>query len=111
MRKWGYLFALFTVLFSTNVRAELECAIDLYKAPTSGQGQGAVLGGWAKGKSHPIFVTVKNYGIPYTTMTDRNGRWSIFFRLLSSRVSAEVWNSETQEFSECKDRSTDIRFQ
>jgi hypothetical protein len=95
--------SLILAFLSSPAWGALECAIDLYKAPTSGQGGGAVIGGWAKGKSHPIYVTLKNAGIPYTTMTDRDGRWSIFFRLLSSRVTAEVWSPEAGEYSKCSD--------
>ncbi len=103
MHKVISISVLILFCLSSSARAALECAIDLYNAPTSGQGQGAVIGGWAKGKPHPMYVTLRNAGISYTTMTDRDGRWSIFFKLLSSRVTAEVWSSETGEHSKCSD--------
>lgn len=103
MKKFSFVCVLALCYLASPATAAIECAIDLYKAPTSGQGQGAVIGGWAKGNVHPMYVTLTNARIPYTTLTDRNGRWSIFFRLLSSKATAEVWSPETGEHSECSD--------
>lgn len=83
--------------------ASVDCATTFYKAPTSGQGGGAVLGGWAKAAGKiPLAVTVKNGGASYTTLTDRDGKWSIFFRVLSSQAHVEAWTPDTGEFSTCK---------
>lgn len=82
--------------------ADLTCSIDFYRAPTSGGDRGAVVGGWVKTDSPgPVFISLKNAGINYTTVAGRDGRWAVYFKLLSTRASAEAWVNQTEPVSAC----------
>ena len=100
------LISLF-LLPSIKALAQPQCAIDLYRAPNSSTDHGAVIGGWAKADSPiaPVLVTLKNDGITYTGVADRQGRWAIYFKLLSSHATAEVWLPSTGESAACSNKT------
>ena len=74
----------------------LTCEIDFYRGPSSGGDLIGVVGGSVSGVDDgrgSVHVTVTNGRATYTTLTDRNGRWNVAFKLLSNRLTAEAWTT------------------
>lgn len=89
--------ALSPLAFGGMAAAEgLTCEIDFYRGPNSGGDLIGVVGGFVSGVEDgqgSVHVTVTNGRATYTTLTDRNGRWNVAFKLLSNRLTAEVWTT------------------
>lgn len=89
-------YILFFLLSSAAAFSAPDCTIDFVRV-TSPVG---IISGTAKGdKPGSLYVTVKNADLPYTTLADQNGKWSVTFRYFSTQVTAEAWQPGSRNSS------------
>jgi len=79
----------FAILFAAvSFGAEPLCTIDFVRVTDS---LGVVSG--RAGGNAPVYITVDNGGLKYTTLADPDGNWTTTFRYFGTQVRAECWKS------------------
>lgn len=59
-----------------------------------------IVAGTAKGDAPgPIYVTVDNAGLFYTTLADQKGNWAVTFRYFSTTVTVDAWQFDNSNSS------------
>lgn len=59
-----------------------------------------IVAGTAKGDTTgPVYVTVDNAGLLYTTLADQKGHWAVTFRYFSTTVTADAWQFDNSNSS------------
>ena len=98
MNKLMALFVFFLGL-AESAKANPSCTIE-FASVTDRLG---VVSGTAQASSDkPVFVTIENGGLSYTTIVDTKGNWAKTFRYFSSSLSAFVWQEGVAPL-ECQD--------
>ena len=91
------LCIVFLVVIVSQAFAKPEVTIDFVRV-TSGLG---IVAGTAKGDTQdPVYVTVDNGGLHYSTLADKTGKWALTFRYFSTTVIADAWQQTHSSLSE-----------
>ena len=86
--------AIMVVLFSKVGYGAPECTIEFAQVSSTGLG---VVSGKAKGDNPgPVYITVNNAGLKYTTLADPKGNWTVTYRYYSKTVEAEAWQPDSE---------------
>jgi len=91
------IFILLSCFWTGVLLAKPDVTIDFVRV-TNGLG---IVAGTAKGDAPaPVYVTVDNAGLLYTTLADRKGNWAVTFRYFSTTVTADAWQFDNSNSSE-----------